>query len=38
VEIRNIQGVATVLPLKDVAKRGKQETPIGVLTSLQKVH
>jgi putative heme-binding domain-containing protein len=37
VEIRNIQGVATVLQLKDVAKRGKLETsimPVGLIEPL----
>jgi putative heme-binding domain-containing protein len=37
VEIRNILGVATVLPLKDVAKRGKLETsimPVGLVEPL----
>jgi len=37
VEIRNIQGVATVLQLKNVAKRGKLETsimPVGLIEPL----
>lgn len=37
VEIRNIQGVATTLQLKDVAKRGKLETsimPVGLVEPL----
>jgi len=37
VEIRNILGVATVLPLKTVAKRGKLETsimPVGLVEPL----
>jgi len=37
VEIRNIQGVATVLQLKNVAKRGKLETsimPVGLVEPL----
>jgi putative membrane-bound dehydrogenase-like protein len=37
VEIRNILGVATVLPLKNVAKRGKLETsimPVGLVEPL----
>ncbi len=37
VEIRNILGVATVIPLKDVAKRGRLETsimPVGLVDPL----